>query len=195
MPEGTGFRNQPALGPQHDSGEQTSLSRSAATPSTASQLEEDVFFGTAGVATGSGAAVPSERGQNRSLNPKGRAFRMVPLSRSRRLPRLVILIPSARTRLAAKLRTIGAAIDNTVEAVVVRKPDAASMASVTAAAELPKRLGRKRLPLEIKGELGSEAAWAIWDRAVSSDAPGARSNIVRNAWESSDLLAIPLSGN
>jgi hypothetical protein len=86
--------------------------------------------------------------------------------------------------------TIGATIANTVDAVLVRKPDAVLTAFVTAVSEFPKRPERTRLPPEINGELGSRAARARWDILMSSAALGARSNIVRKALASPDLEAM-----
>src|SRR5215467_1311552 len=106
--------------------------------------------------TGEAPLASGAEGQSKSLKPTGRALRMVAVSRCRRLPRPLIVIPSSRTRLPRKLITIGAAIVISVDIAPERRPDSELSPLVMALVELPKRLDSRVLPMDITGELGSE---------------------------------------
>ena len=129
----------------------------AAMASTGAQLWDGSLC-TAWATTGDTVPTVAAPGQNRSVNPEGRALRMVALSRCRRAPRLLMVIPLSRTCLLMKLITTGAAMVSRVVIAPDGRPDSRPIAPVTVFSELPNRAGSMRLPIDKMGELGSVTA-------------------------------------
>ncbi len=67
------------------------------------------------------------------------------------------------------------------------------MALVTVFSPLPNNAGSRRLPIDIRDELGSATPLATWAQDTGPEVLGTMSSIFRSAPESSDLLAKPPS--
>ena len=102
-----------------------------------------------------------------------------------------MVIPPSRTCLPMKLITTGAAMDSKVEIAPDDSPDSRLIAPVTIFSLFPNSDGTMRLPIAIKDEFGSVTLPAIWDHDTGPGMLETVSSILRNAPESSALLAKP----